>query len=208
MRKRAGRVLLLPSSGAVAVLVLLSIFFFLGALAGCLLAGQAEDGALGQYLESYLSGIQSGGAYRPRLAALLWSLARWPLLILALSFTPFGLPGIPVAFLFRGFLLSFAVSSFFCVYGYAGLALAFLVFGVSGLFGVTVLFLLGIPGCLRSAALAGRLLGERNAAPLFSRKDLPQCVLCALGLLVCGVLEYFALPDLVEVLAGAISFSL
>ncbi len=205
MRKRAGRILVLPSSGAAVVLVLLSIFFFLGELAGCLLAGRVEDGALSQYLISYLSLIQAQGVYRPQITDLLWSLVRWPLLILALSFTPFGLPGIPIAFLFRGFLLSFAISSFFCVYGYAGLALAALVFGVSGLFSVTVLFLLGVQGSLRSVALTGRLLGERSKAPLCSKKDLPQGILCALGLLVCGILEYFALPGLIGTLAGMIS---
>ncbi|MCD8331991.1 MAG: hypothetical protein LUB63_05625 [Oscillospiraceae bacterium] len=206
MGKRVGKVLDLPSSGAFAALLILSISFFLGGMAGCLLAGQAEEGTLSQYLAGYLSDIQNQGAYRPQVLALLWELVRWPLLVFALSFTPFRLPAIPVAMLFHGFLLSFAISSFFCVYRLSGLALAFLLFGISGMIGVTVLFLLGVQGVLRSAALLGRLMGERGARPLFSREDLPRCGICALGLLLCGILEYFAVPELVEALAGVLSF--
>lgn len=202
MGKRAGKVWDLPSSGAFAALLILSIAFFLGGLAGCLLAGQSENDTLIQYLTSYLTEIQTQGAYRPAAVSLLWELIRWPLLIVALSFTPFGLLALPAAFVFRGFLLSFAVSSFFRVYGFGGLALAFLVFGISGLIGVTVLLLLGVQGFLRSAALIGRLMGERGSAALFSRKDLPRYGICALGLLFCGLLEYFVIPELVEGLAG------
>lgn len=204
MRKKVSKVWDLPSSGAFVALLILSIAFFLGGLAGCLLAGQSEDGTLSQYLTSYLTQIQAQGAYRPAVLSLLWELVRWPVLIFALSFTPFGLLAIPAAFLFRGFLLSFAISSFFCVYGFGGLALAFLVFGISGLIGVTVLFLLGVQGFLRSAALIGRLMGDRSGGALFSRTDLPQYSICALGLLFCGLLEYFVIPQLVEALAGVL----
>ncbi len=205
MGKRVVKILDLPSSGAVAVLLILSAAFLLGGLAGCLLAdrvGGSGSDALGDYLEGYLSAVSSGGAARPEALSLLWETIRWPLFALALGLTPLGLLGIPVLFLVRGFLLSFSISSFYHVMGTLGLGLAFVVFGITGLICIPVLFVLGVQSFLSAGAITGRLTGENRRLPLFDRIALLRCGVCAAALCVCGLLEYCVVPVLLESLAG------
>ena len=205
MGKRVVKILDLPSSGSSAVLLILSAAFLLGGLAGCLLANQVGGGgsdALGDYLEGYLSAAYSGGAAKPEVLSLLWETVRWPLFVLALGLTPLGLFGTPILFLVRGFLLSFAISSFYHVLGAVGLGLAFVVFGITGLIGIPVLFILGVQSFLSAGAITGRLTGESRRLPLFDRAALLRCGVCATALCGCCVLDYCVIPALLESLAG------
>lgn len=205
MGKRVVKILDLPSSGAAAVLLILSAAFLLGGLAGCLVADRVSGSGgdyLGNYLESYLSAVCSDGAARPEVLSLLWETIRWPLLAFALGLTPLGLLGIPVLFLVRGFLLSFSIASFYHVMGTVGLGLAFVVFGITGLIGVPVLFILGIQSFLSAGAITSRLTGESRRLPLFDRMALLRCGVCTAALCVCGLLEYCMIPVLLESLAG------
>lgn len=205
MRKRVVKILDLPSSGSAVVLLILSAAFLLGGLAGCFLANQVDGSgstALGDYLEGYLSAVYSGSAAKPEALSLLWEIIRWPLFTFVLGLTPLGLLGIPILFLVRGFLLSFAISSFYHVLGTVGLGLAFVVFGITGLICVPVLFILGVQGFLSAGAITGRLTGESRRLPLFDRLTLLRCGVCAAALCVCGLLEYCVIPVLLESLAG------
>lgn len=207
MGKRVVKIWDLPSSGSAAALLILSISFFLGGLAGCLLADQVGgDGsdALTRYLEGYLSIVYSGDAVRPEVLSLIWEIVRWPLLAVALSLTPLGLLGIPILFLVRGFLLSFTIASFFHVLGAWGLVLAFVVFGITGLICVPVLFILGVQSFLSAGAMIGRLMGESSRTPLFDRMALLRCCVCAAALCVCGFIEYCVIPILLGTLAGVL----
>ena len=205
MGKRVVKILDLPSSGSSAVLLILSAAFLLGGLAGCLLANQVGGGgsdALSDYLEGYLSAVYYGGAAKPEVLSLLWETVRWPLFALALGLTPLGLFGVPVLFLVRGFLLSFAISSFYHMLGAVGLGLAFVVFGITGLISIPVLFILGVQSFLSAGAITGRLTGEGRRQPLVDRTTLLRCGVCAAALCGCGLLEYCAVPVLLESLAG------
>lgn len=207
MGKRVVKIWDLPSSGSAAALLILSAAFLLGGLAGCLLVNQVSGNgsdALSNYLEGYLSFAYSNGTVRPEVVFLLWEIVRWPLLVVVLSLTPLGLLGIPILFLVRGFLLSFAIASFFHVLGAVGLTLAFIVFGITGLISVSVLFDLGVQGFLSAAAMVGRLMGENRRLPLFDRMILVRCCICAVALCVCGLIEYCVVPVLLESLAGVV----
>lgn len=205
MRKRMGKLWDLLSSGRVAALLLLSSAFLLGGLAGCLLAkraGGAGADALNDYLQGYLSAAGTADVARPGALCVLWQVVRWPLLAVVLGLTPVGLPGIPLLFLARGFLLSFAIASFFRVLGLSGLAMAFALFGISGLISVPVLFVLGVQSFLSAGAVTGRLLGESGRLPLLDRGCLLRCCVCAVSLCGCGLIEYCGVPVIVETLAG------
>ena len=207
MGKRVVKIWDLPSSGSAAALLILSAAFFLGGLAGCLLADQVGgDGssALSDYLSGYLSVVNSGDTVRPDGLSLFWEIIRWPLVTVALSLTPLGLLGVPIVFLVRGFLLSFAIASFFRVLGAFGLALAFVVFGITGLIGIPVLFILGVQSFLSAGAMIGRLMGESRRQPLWDRMTLMRCGVCAAALCVCGFMEYCMVPVLLESLAGVL----
>lgn len=205
MKKRIPGVVQLSVSGSTAVLLLLSAAFVIGAAAGCILVNRVggEGGsALEEFLSEYLSAANDGELYRPGVWSLLWETLRWPLLVLFLSVTPLGTLALPVLFFARSFLLSFSIASFFRVLGSLGLALAFVLFGFTGLLSVPVLLVLGVQGCMVSGAVAGRLLGETRKLPLVSRDALLRCGGCAAILCLCCFLEYHLVPVLVEPLAA------
>lgn len=205
MRKRVLRVFDLPSSGGTAVLFILSAAFLVGSTAGCVLVnrvGGNGEVVLEEFLESYLSGVNSGELIRPDILALVWEMLRWPLFIFFLSITPLGLFTLPVLFLVRGFLLSFSVASFFRVLGTSGLALAFVLFGFTGVLYVPVLFVLGVQGFLMSGAMTGRLMGEGRKRHLVDRLTLFRCGICVAVLFVCCFLEYHFVPIFMEPLAA------
>lgn len=205
-RGRIVPVLDLPWAVWLPALVILSVSFLIGAIAGCLLAGgvaEAENGTLATYVEGYLAAARSGTLTAPHLLSVLWETMRWPLLTVLLAFTALGVIGIPVLFAVRGFLLSFAVASFVRVLGGAGSILAFLLFGLTGLLTVPVLFVLGAQGFTACRILASRLVGERRrtGAP-YGRGYFLRCALCFGVLAACVCLEQTVLPALLSVVAG------
>ncbi len=205
-RRETFRVLDLPWAIWLPTLLPLAVSFLVGTVAGCLLAGgvaEAENGTLAAYIEGYLSATRSGALTVPTLFSVLWDTLRWPLLTWVLSFTALGIVGIPILFAARGFLLSFAVASFVRVLGGAGSILAVLLFGLTGLFTIPVLFVLGAQGLAACRALGARLLGEkrRSAAP-YGRAYFLRCGVCFAVLLLCVCLEQTVLPALLSAVAG------
>lgn len=205
MRKRIVRFWDMPPGHAAPALVLLSAAFAAGALAGLLMAARVDGGgqeSLGSYLHAYLEAAKTGGAVPPELAPALWESARWPLLTLLLSFTVLGVVGIPAVFVVRGFLLSFAVSSFVRIFGAAGAILAFFAFGFSGTISLPVLFVLGVQGLLSALNLAGRTAGGgRGPVVLRDRAFWMRVGLCAGGLILTALLECWAVPVLLASVA-------
>lgn len=204
-RRRVVRILDLPWAAWLPALVILSASFLLGCVVGCLVAGgvgAAEHGALASYVESYLSAARAGELSAPSFFSVVWETLRWPLLTVLLAFTALGLVGIPVLFAVRGFLLSFAVASFVRVLGGAGSILAFLLFGLSGLFTVPVLFVLGAQGLGACRVLAARLVGERRTGPAYGRVYFLRCGVCGAVLVLSVCLEQTIVPPLLAALAG------
>lgn len=205
MRKRQfARFLDVPWNGMLPALLILAAAFLLGGLIGCGLAASVSGGggdALSAYIKNYMTAAQAGITQPPELPALVWEAMRWPLLTLLLGFTAVGIVGIPVLFAVRGFLLSFAVASFIRMFGTAGAALAFLVFGVTGILAVPVLFILGVQGLTAAFALTDRVLNKGKRIPLFGRAYFFRCGICFCILFLCILLEYLAVPALLGTVA-------
>lgn len=207
MRRTVAGLWDVPPEGVAPALAVVSGCFFLGALAGCVLCANVSGGgdeSLSAYLQGFLAAAGAGETSSAALLPVLWEVLRWPLLTVLLGFTALGLLGIPVLFTVRGFLLSFAVSSFVRMFGGAGGLLAFFVFGVSGLASVPALFVLGVQGVHASRALAGRALGEGRRSSPFGRAYFLRCGVCAGAFCVCVLLEYLAVPALVVAAAGLV----
>ena len=180
------------ADGSVLILAAVSACFFLGGLAGCLLAGCVDGGgqeSLAAYVEGFLRAAQAGDAAPPALAALVWETLRWPLLALLLGFTALGLLALPLLFAVRGFLLAFSIASFVRLFGGTGCLLALLVFGVGGAFSVPALFVLGVQSFMTARTLAGRVWGESKAAPLYGRAYWLRCGGCAAALCVLSLIH-------------------
>ena len=199
-----------PESGVLFALAVISACFLAGGLAGCALAGYVGgEGreSLSVYLSSFLQAAGAGEAQPPLLGTLVWSSLRWPLLALLLSFTALGLLGLPVLFAVRGFLLGFSIACFVRLFGQAGCLLAALMFGVPGAVAVPALFVLGVQGFLAARTLAGRFWGDGKRPAPYGKRYFLRCGMCAAALCVCILLEYLAVPALVESVAGTLALS-
>lgn len=197
----------MSAGGITPALAVMAASFFLGGLAGCLLASYVGgDGAvsLRAYVEQFLQTAQSGELSVPAAAALIWDTARWPLLALLLGFTALGLLGLPLLFAVRGFLLSFAVASLVRLFGGAGCLLAMALFGISGALSVPALFVLGVQSFQAARQLAGRVWGDGKLSMPYGKMYFVRCGGCAAALCVCILLDCFVVPALVSGLAGTL----
>lgn len=204
MRKRSLRAVAVSFSEKSAVCFILVIAFFAGSIAGCALvnrvAGEGEI-ALSEYFEGYFDQLSSGTIETPGLWTLLWENFRWPLFVVLLGVTPLGLLGIPSLFVVRGFLLSFSSASLFRLFGFPGTSLAFVLFGITGVLCLPVLFFYGIQGFLTSGAIIGRLIGEGRKRPVIDRSILLRYGVCTFALCVSCFMEYYLVPRLLNQLS-------
>ncbi len=205
MRRAVAGIWDLPLAGETPALAVLSISFFLGGVAGCLLAASVDGGggeSLASYLEGFLTVARADSVTPAPLLPLLWEVLRWPLFAIVLGFTALGMIGLPILFSVRGFLLSFAVASFSRVFGGAGSLMAAVVFGVPGLFSIPALFALGVQGFVIARSLAGRAMGDGGRGAPIGRTCFLRCGVCAGTFCVCVLLEYLAVPAMLAGMAG------
>lgn len=178
---------------------------FCGAgVAGCLaVSGIGADGAssLGSYLSCYLSLVTAGEAAAPSVWSAGWELCRWPLLAFLLGFTALGAAALPAVFCVRGFLLGYAAAAFVRVFGNLGLLLAFVVFGMTALASVPVLFCVGCASFRSALELASGAMTERRAIPL---ERLGELIPCGGILLLAVVLQCSLIPQVLIVVSGSV----
>lgn len=187
-------------------LVVLSIAFLTGGLAGCVLAalsGGAGAEELSRYLVDYLT-LTQGGQLSRGLWPVLWGQVKYLLAALLLSLTALGLAGFPILFGVRGFFLSFPVACFCRVFGARGLFPAFILFGLPALLWAPALFLTGVSGSLSAQQLLRRALGEGRGGLPLSGAYWCRAGLCAGLALAAGFLEYWVVPVLLRETAHVI----
>ena len=186
-------------------LIVLGIAFLLGMLLGCLMAAQVEgdgDDSLAFYIETYLEAAREGYAGPASLPALLWPELRYFLLVFFLSFTAFGVLGIPVVFGVRAFFLSFAAASFVRMFSGFGLLLALAVFGVAAVISIPALFVLGAQGWNRSMALVPQQSGGRRKLHAPEEAFWIRCGVCFGCVFLCVLAEQTLGFQLLCLLAG------
>jgi len=190
-------------SGQAAALILLSGLFLAGSVVGCVAAGRMADptGALLTYVRGYLELLAQNGL-STRFWSVLRETVRFPLAAFLLGLTALGVAGLPVLFAVRGFLLSYAVCVFYRLLGLTGLVSGFVLFGLSALIWMPVLFQLGVQGLLGSYGLLRRAMGDGRYPLRYDGGYLARCGICAAALGLCAVVEYFAVPSLLTGIAG------
>ena len=206
MRRAVPRVWNGAESSILPSLLVTAICFFIGGLAGCLLAGCAEGSgieSLTAYLEDFLYSAEAGKLAVPSIAAQVWDLIRWPLFAILLGYTALGLFGLPFLFITRGFLLGLSIASFVRLFGSPGCLAAFVLFGISGMLSVPVLFVLGVQSLISARHLAGYTARDTKTRFPYRKGYVIRCGVCGAALCVCVLLERFAVPILLSGLAGA-----
>lgn len=191
VRKEGNRFRSAPVWDGLTQLMFLGVCFAAGALGGFAFSGwSGGDPALSNYLSRYFQMAGQGSGVEPSLWDSIWDLLRWPLAAFLLGSTALGTAGIPLLLGVRGFLLSFAVSTFARLFGLSGVAASLAAFGVSALVAVPVLFVVSADAFRQSL---GRLSGERSPAWGQRAQALTPCA----GLLVLAVaLQQTIMPAL------------
>lgn len=135
----------IPTWDGLSRLAVLGVCFLVGVLGGfffSVLGGESLE--LLDYLQRYFHLAGYGGGLDPTLLSVVWDIFRWPLMAFLLGFTALGMVGIPLLLLIRGFLLSFAATTFVRLFGLPGLAASLAAFGVTVLLTVPVLFVVSL----------------------------------------------------------------
>ena len=174
-------------------LAVLAICFGLGALGGFLFSALNGDSPeLLDYLRQYFRSAGEGGGLEPSLIAVVWDLLRWPLAAFLLGLVPAGAVGVPLLMGARGFLLTFAATTFARLFHLPGLAAALAAFGVTILVSVPVLFVVAEDAFRQSLS---RLPGAASAPAHWS--DRVRALAPCAGLLVLAVaLQQTVMPAL------------
>lgn len=190
-------------SGQAAALILLSVLFLVGSVAGCITARLVHDpsGGLLDYVRGCVELLVHDGIGL-RFISVLWETVRFPVLAVLLGFTALGVAGVPVLFAVRGFLLCYAVSVFYRILGLKGLVCGFILFGLSALIWMPALFCLGVRGVLGAYGLFRRAMGDVRYPLRYNGGFLVCCGVCAAALCLCAMLEYFAVPILLQRVSG------
>lgn len=178
-------------------LLLLGLCFFLGLVFGlCFSMLRQDSKELSNYLSEYFQTVGESGSLNISIWSVIWDLARWPIFAFLLGFTALGVVAIPALLIVRGFLLSYAVTTFVGLFGTDGLAAALAAFGVTALLLIPVLFVIAYDG-LRSSMvrLAG---GTEEAAPRPVRQRLTIFAPCAGIIVLAMVLQWMAMPALLS----------
>lgn len=194
----------LAALGQLSVPLCLALCFGGGVAAGCFFAellGEGVQTGLSAYLNHCFTGFRNGEIVLPSLFSTVWELCRWPLLVFLLSFTALGVLGIPIIFWARGFLMSYAVSVFVRLFGGVGFLAALVLFGLSGVFVLPSLFILGADALHSAITLAGSLMGESKRAFSFREGQFAHVCGCC-GLLITGTLvQLWLAPVLLQTVA-------
>ncbi len=129
----------------------LSGCFLLGACGGFLFsAGTGSSGELQRWLETRFRLYAAGEGPAPNVPAVLWDVFRWPAAAFALRFTALGAVGVPILMAARGFLLSFTAMVFVQMFGFPGAAAVLVLFSVTVLLVIPVLFVVADNSFARS----------------------------------------------------------
>lgn len=194
---------LIEQSGA---LVLLLTIYLLGGLAGCLfvaLSNGAGAKELSGYLADYLT-LAGGGRLPRELWPVLWNQLRYPLSVLVLSLTGFGIVGVPVLIGIRGFFFAFPVACFCRTFGGSGLFPAFILFGLPALLWTPALFILGVSGFLAAQRQFRRSAGEGRGNLYLAGPYWYRIGLCFGLSLTAGLLEFWVVPVLLRAVAHVV----
>lgn len=191
---------LLSGDGAAAAL--LFVLFLLGSILGCVAAGMVDPGHGPALLRQVRGCLAAEGL---RFSRVLWQTVRFPLAVIVFGFTAFGVAGLPLLFLARGFLACYAASLFYRFLGFPGMAFAFVLFGLGALIWLPACLHLGAQGMVSAYGLLRRAFGD-GRYPLHLRGAyFIRSGVCAALLCVCAAAECFLVPLLLQSAAALVA---
>lgn len=160
-------------------LLLVSLGFLLGTVAGYLLVGALES-------EVWSARFLGTADLAPAtLRQESWAVLRWPVAVVLLSLLPLAGLTIPVLFFLRGLFLSHAVAALCAADGSVGPLSAVVLLGPTGLLAIPAFFVLGTFGLLRQVDPGRRGL-------------IPAAIGCTAAFALCIFMDRTVVPTLLE----------
>lgn len=135
----------------------LFLCFTVSGLVGCMFvanSGEESSASFAAYLSHYAAFLSTGIGSSPSFFSVLLEFVLFPVLIFFLGFSSLGILLIPGIFCARAFLLSYAVSAIFHVFGVYGFIVSLALFGLHILISIPVSFAVGccaFPASIRRA---------------------------------------------------------
>lgn len=174
-------------------LAVLAICFAVGTMGGFFLSvAGGEEPELLDYLGRYFQSASQGNGITPALGSTIWDLGRWPAIVFLLGLTSLGVVGIPMVVGMRGFLLSYAATTFARLFHLPGVMAALTAFGVTALVSVPILFIVAADAFRQSLS---RLPGAPASPDHWSQRT--AVLAPSVGLLVLAVaLQQTVMPAL------------
>lgn len=193
-----------PAWDGLTQLAILAVCFFVGAVGGFLFsAAGGENPELLDYLQRYFQSASLGNGFEPSLGATIWDLVRWPLAVFFLGFIPAGTVCVPLVMGGRGFLLAYAATTLARLFHLPGMAAALVVFGITILVAVPVLFVVAADAFRQSLS---RLPGALS--PPVSWPDRARALAPCAGMLVLAVaLQQTVMPALFSAVCARLLIS-
>ena len=198
------RIRSVPPRDGLTQLAALSVCFAIGAVGGFFFSTTGgEDPELLDYLGQYFQLVAQGGGIAPSMGATIWDLFRWPAVVFLLGLTPLGAVGVPLVMGVRGFLLSYAATTFTRLFHLPGMAAALTAFGVTAFVAVPVLFVVAADAFRQSL---NRLPGAPSAPVHWSHRT--ASLAPSVGLLVlAAALQQTVMPALFSVVCSRLLIS-
>ena len=158
-------------------------------------AGEDHSASLTAYLNRYIALLPEGESVLPTFFSSFCDFFLFPVFLFFSGFTALGVFVGPLVISFRVFLLSYAISSFFHVFGPAALTAVLAVFGLDLLVSMPVLFAVGFRAFLSSLGLArGALIGQGYRLQVAEHFALFS--VCSVLLLLAVCLQWSVMPQL------------
>ena len=186
--------------------IVLGCCFLLGCLLGILFSTDLSSetaGEISEYLSDYFHLMECGKLSKSPLRTL-WSHGKWVALCAAAGFSVPGILLLPVLICFRGFLLSFAISCFVCLFGRAGVVPSVIFFGIPAFLWMPALY---VTACAAFECSARRIaMKQENLQPtaVLGRKFYTSVLLSILMLIMCVCVECRLVPMLLPAVAEMI----
>ena len=157
--------------------------------------GAESSASLSLYLNRYIALLPEGESVLPTFFSSFCDFFLLPAFLFFSGFTALGIFVVPLALSFRVFLLSYAISSFFHVFGPAALTIVLTIFGLDLLVSMPVLFAVGFRAFVSSLGLArGALKGQGYRLQLVEQLVLFSA--CSALLLLGACLQWSVMPQL------------
>ncbi len=179
-------------------LIVLAVFFLVGAIVGCIMAVVVVDPTeITDFFSMFWDSAQTVTLQNSFVGVLIGNLLL-PTIIFVLGFCVLGAIAIPVCVGVKGFTITFAVTAIMRAFGTKGVWLALSSIGISSLLYIPCLLLVALFAFRASLLLTAACLGSGSKQPLYGAPYFVQFAMCLLVFTAVSAFNTYLQPALLS----------